>query len=77
MDKTKNGFSVKGTILPLCTIIYKVGNTSSSYLHGSKYILTETGIWGDFPAGLLLKPEEPERGQIGPVPEELNYRKLL
>lgn len=77
MDKINKIFSIHGFILPLCTTIYKVGNTSASYLRGLKYALPETGICGDFPAEYFLKPEEPERGQIGPVPEELNYRKLL
>lgn len=77
MDKTNNGFSVKGIFLPLCTTIYNVGNTSASYLYGLKYILSETDICGDFPAGLFLTPEEPEKGQIRSVPEELNYCELL
>jgi len=77
MDKTNNGFSIKGIILPICTAIYNVGNTSAFYLRGLKYVLPETDICGDFPAGLFLKPEEPERGQIRPVPEELNYCELL
>ena len=64
-------------VMQVCSTLYTVGNTSSSYLRGLKCALEEAGICSGVVAEPFRKFEEPERSEIRKNLEALGYRELL